>query len=71
MTKMLMCVAAIVLLSTPLRAGPLHDAVKAGDAATVKQLIERGEDINKMILASALRSTKLPWVERAKWPNSS
>ena len=47
MTKLLMFVGAIALLASPVAAGPLHDAVKAGDMAQVKQLIEQGADVNE------------------------
>jgi cytochrome c len=47
MTKLLIFAWAMVFLVSPATAGPLHDAVKAGDVAQVKQLIEQGEDVNQ------------------------
>jgi len=47
MTRLLMFAGAIALLASPVSAGPLHDAVKAGDVAQVRQLIEQGEDVNR------------------------
>jgi cytochrome c len=37
-----------VLLASPAAAGPLHDAVKTNDIAQIRQLIEQGQDVNKV-----------------------
>ena len=47
MTKLSTCACALALLASPATAGPLHDAVKAGDIAQVKLLIAQGEDVNE------------------------
>jgi cytochrome c len=50
------CIAAIAavtfatlcpIISSPVRAGPLHDAAKEGDLARIEQLLDQGADINK------------------------
>ena len=47
MAKLVIITCFLALLGTPAMAGPLHDAVKAGDAAEVKRLIVDGEDVNE------------------------
>jgi len=47
MSRSLTFACAIAVLASPASAGPLHDAVKAGDIAQVRLLIAEGEDVNK------------------------
>jgi cytochrome c len=47
MTKLLMLAWAAAVIASPAAAGPLHDAVEAGDLAQVKQLIEQGEEVSQ------------------------
>ena len=47
MIKLLLFVYVFMALTTQVVAGSLHDAVKAGDMAKVKQLVASGEDINQ------------------------
>ena len=47
MRKLLLFVGVFMALVSQGIAGPLHDAVKAGDLAKVKQLIASGEDVNQ------------------------
>ena len=56
-------VAALLLASawlvlSPARAGPIHDAAKAGDAAEVERLIAAGPDVDEKDIA---QKTALHW----------
>ncbi|WP_291745429.1 ankyrin repeat domain-containing protein [Bauldia sp.] len=42
-----MFASVTAFLVSPVAAGPLHDAVDAGDVAQIRQLIEQGEDVNE------------------------
>lgn len=47
MSKLLLFVGIFMALVSQCFAGPLHDAVKGGDIAKVKQLIASGQDVNQ------------------------
>ena len=47
MSRYLTAVATFVLAGIPAMAGPLHDAVKKGEAQAARKLIDAGEDINE------------------------
>ena len=47
MSKLMLFVCVFMSFVVHALAGPLHDAVKVGDIAKVKQLIASGEDVNK------------------------
>ena len=47
MTKLLLSACVLAALASHAVAGPLHDAVKAGDIEQVKLLIAQGEDVNQ------------------------
>ncbi len=47
MTRFAICAFAMAVLASPVAAGPLHDAVNAGDIAQVKVLVAQVGDINE------------------------
>ena len=47
MNKLTLFICVFTSFVTHAIAGPLHDAVKEGDIAKVKQLIASGEDVNQ------------------------
>ena len=47
MIRLSACAYAVAVFASPAAAGPLHDAVKAGDFAQVKSLVVQGENVNQ------------------------
>jgi ankyrin repeat protein len=45
--KSLIAAAGLLILATPVWAGPLHDAARAGDGAAIARLLEAGADIDE------------------------
>jgi cytochrome c len=65
MNKLMLFVCVFTTLIAHAIAGPLHDAVKEGDIAKVKQLIASGENVNQN-----QRSLGTPLHQASLWGNS-